>query len=196
MCALYSYRTRLLTIGIQFEPAWKETVWPINHFHFRDLKMMNWGFQAQYSSDSQWTDNVWDWDQVLCVHVSQPVGQCAGVLSCFSHGEHVYPGFMDDCIHVWICVSVCACNLYNSAYMWMSIYSTTGLLRLWWIWCDIMRAGGFRLGASLTYITQLSSSPRMRMVAIWTHWQGYWGARHYLNLAKRLSIPTRPRPKQ
>jgi len=59
-----------------------------------------------------------------------------------------------------------------------------------------MRAGDFRLGAILTYITKLSSSPKIRMLAIWTHWQGQWGARHYLNLAKKLSIPTRPCPKQ
>lgn len=70
-------------------------------------------------------------------------------------------------IYGWLhsCLGMCVCVCVTFIIQHISVWASTGLLQSW-IWCDIMRVEG-SCSAALTYITQLSSSLRMKMMAIW-----------------------------
>lgn len=144
MCAFYSFRTRFLIIGIQFEPTWKERncliifVWDIKWYHNR--KAWGWGGGSIHQTVSERTVSE---TETKCF-VSTWVNLLVNVQVCWVVLVRENTSTQDLRMTAFMSgnVCLCACDLYNSAYVCMSIYVTTGLLWSRWIWCDIMSTGG------------------------------------------------------
>lgn len=110
----------------------------------------------------------------LGVSVSQPLGQHSGVQVCISKRGHVCLEFVDDCIHLCLCVDV----RLTMKHMCMRSY-TCVVQHYWteqsvWIGCDSMRAGRSR-PQRLTHINRF-----LHGWGWWLYgfWRGPWGARH------------------